>query len=45
LEEKRGKIKEIKADNSEYDEKMAKIGSDAEAELYESDDDKGGKKK
>jgi DNA topoisomerase VI subunit B len=37
LEEKRGKIKKIEAENTEYDEEMAKIGSDAEKELHASD--------
>ncbi|MBW2972119.1 DNA topoisomerase VI subunit B [Candidatus Woesearchaeota archaeon] len=40
LEEKRGKLKSIEAENEEYDEEMAKIGTDAEEELY--DDEEGG---
>ncbi|MBW2967320.1 DNA topoisomerase VI subunit B [Candidatus Woesearchaeota archaeon] len=36
LEEKRGKIKSIEAENVEYDEDMANIGGDAEEELHES---------
>ena len=34
LEEKRGALKSIVAENTEYDENTAKIGTNAEAELY-----------
>jgi len=38
LEQKRGKLKKIEAENTEYDEEMAKIGSNAEEELYVEDE-------
>ncbi len=42
LEEKRGKLKNIEADNTEYDEEIAKIGKGGgESELY-ADDEEGG---
>jgi DNA topoisomerase-6 subunit B len=37
LEERRGKLAEIEAENEEYDEDMAKIGKNAEEELYDED--------
>jgi hypothetical protein len=37
LEERRGKLASIEAENEEYDENMAKIKSNAEEELYEDD--------
>ncbi len=37
LEEKRGKLESIEAENTEYDEEMAKIGTNAEEELYDED--------
>lgn len=39
LEEKRGKLKRIEAENAEYDEEIAKIGKDAEEDLYEEEGD------
>jgi DNA topoisomerase-6 subunit B len=42
LEEKRGKLKKIEAENVEYDEEIAKIGGDAEKELHDDDDSEGG---
>lgn len=43
LEEKRGKLKKIAAENTEYDEEMAKIGKGGgEAELYDDDEEQGG---
>jgi DNA topoisomerase VI subunit B len=41
LEERRGKLKSIEAENSEYDKELASIGTDAEAELHD-DADEGG---
>jgi DNA topoisomerase-6 subunit B len=45
LEEKRGKLKSIEAENEEYDEDLANIGSDAEEELYDSDEENGGEER
>ena len=39
LEEKRGKLKNIEAENEHYDEELAKIGTDAESELYKEEGD------
>jgi DNA topoisomerase-6 subunit B len=44
LEEKRGKLKKIEAENVEYDEEMAKIGKGAEEELHDDDKEEGGEK-
>ncbi|MBW2964855.1 DNA topoisomerase VI subunit B [Candidatus Woesearchaeota archaeon] len=44
LEEKRGKLASIEAENTEYDEDMANIGTDAEEELYADDETEGGDK-
>ncbi|HII72035.1 TPA: DNA topoisomerase VI subunit B [Candidatus Woesearchaeota archaeon] len=41
LEEKRGRLESIEAENEEYDEEMANIGTDAESELYTEDDHEG----
>jgi len=35
LEEKRGKMESIEAENTEYDEGMAKLGANAEGEIYD----------
>jgi DNA topoisomerase-6 subunit B len=41
LEEKRGKLQSIEAENADYDENMANIGADAEEELYDEDKKEG----
>jgi DNA topoisomerase-6 subunit B len=42
LDERRGKLATIEADNEEYDENLAKIKSNAEEELYDEEEKEGG---
>jgi DNA topoisomerase-6 subunit B len=42
LDERRGKLATIEADNEEYDENLAKIKSTAEEELYDEEEKEGG---
>jgi hypothetical protein len=41
LEERRGKLATIEAENEEYDESLAKIKSSAEEELYDEEEEGG----